>query len=132
VSTTAAAFSIEPSTAGRCLIVSSSKLVTDGTALIHIIVARMIGRALEYMPLLGDLSSTRVWTGHRAATPDKLPLIGPSLSNDRIWLATGHEGLGITTSLGTARILANLLLDRPTEIPAAPYAPARFANTATR
>jgi glycine/D-amino acid oxidase-like deaminating enzyme len=43
-------------------------------------------------------------------------------------MATGHEGLGITTSLGTGRILADLLLDRPTEIPAAPYAPARFAT----
>ena len=89
---------------------------------------RMLNRALEYMPGLGELSATRAWTGHRAATPDKLPLIGPSLASDRIWLATGHEGLGITTSLGTARILTDLLLERPTAIPSAPYSPSRFAN----
>jgi glycine/D-amino acid oxidase-like deaminating enzyme len=88
----------------------------------------MLNRAFEYMPRLGKLSSTRVWTGHRAATPDKLPLIGPSQSSDRIWLATGHEGLGITTSLGTGRILADLLLNRPSEIRTLPYSPARFAN----
>jgi D-hydroxyproline dehydrogenase subunit beta len=88
----------------------------------------MLARAIEYLPSLGRLSATRAWTGHRAATPDKLPLIGPSLEHNRIWLASGHEGLGITTSLGTARLVADLLLGRPTEIPAQPYAPARFVN----
>jgi glycine/D-amino acid oxidase-like deaminating enzyme len=83
---------------------------------------------VEYLPTIGTLSALRVWTGHRAATPDKLPLIGPASGNDRIWLATGHEGLGITTSLGTGRLLADLLLGRTSEIPTAPYAPARFAN----
>ncbi|MEI9978667.1 MAG: hypothetical protein WDN23_06630 [Edaphobacter sp.] len=33
-------------------------------------------------------------------TPDKLPLIGPSAEDEKILLATGHEGLGITTSMG--------------------------------
>jgi glycine/D-amino acid oxidase-like deaminating enzyme len=81
------------------------------------------------LPALGQLCSTRVWTGHRAATPDKLPIIGPSPHNDRLWFATGHEGLGITTSLGTAELLADQLAGRPTRIPAAPYAPARFENS---
>jgi glycine/D-amino acid oxidase-like deaminating enzyme len=94
----------------------------------HEILSRMLARAMEYLPSLGKLSATRVWTGHRAATPDKLPLIGPSLAHNRIWLASGHEGLGITTSLGTGRLLADLVLGRNTEIPAQPYAPARFAD----
>ena len=77
---------------------------------------------------LDRLSAIRCWTGHRAATPDKLPLIGPSLESDRVWLATGHEGLGITTSLATGRLLADLLLKRPSEIPSEPYLPARLAK----
>jgi glycine/D-amino acid oxidase-like deaminating enzyme len=88
----------------------------------------MLARATEYLPSLGKLSATRVWTGHRAATPDKLPLIGPSIEHDRVWLASGHEGLGITTSLGTGRLVADLLLGRTTEIPSQPYAPSRFVN----
>ena len=47
---------------------------------------------------------------------------------ERIWLATGHEGLGITTSLGTGKLLADLLLERPTAIDAAPFAPSRFVQ----
>ena len=60
----------------------------------------MLDRAIEYLPGLRKLSSLRTWTGFRAATPDKLPLIGPHVEHKRLYLATGHEGLGITTSLG--------------------------------
>jgi glycine/D-amino acid oxidase-like deaminating enzyme len=120
------AFNIQPRKNGQMLIGSSRQYDAETTGVDQPILDRMLKRALEYLPGLGQLSSIRVWTGHRAATPDKLPLIGPSAENDRIWLATGHEGLGITTSLGTGRLLADLLLGRPTAIPAAPYAPARF------
>jgi D-hydroxyproline dehydrogenase subunit beta len=122
------AFNVQPRKTGQILIGSSRQFDADSTAVDQPILDRMLRRAFEYMPKLGKLSSTRVWTGHRAATPDKLPLIGPSQSSDRIWLATGHEGLGITTSLGTGRLLADLLLDRPTAIPAGPYSPSRFSN----
>jgi len=85
----------------------------------------MLERAVEYLPGLRKLSSLRTWTGFRAATPDKLPLIGPHTEQQRLYLATGHEGLGITTSLGTAKLLVAQIMNRETEIPAAPYLPAR-------
>jgi glycine/D-amino acid oxidase-like deaminating enzyme len=122
------AFNIQPRQTGQMLIGSSRQFDADDTAVEQPILERMLKRSIEYLPTLGTLSATRAWTGHRAATPDKLPLIGPSLENDRIWLATGHEGLGITTSLGTGRLLADLLLSRTPAIPAEPFLPARFAN----
>lgn len=128
VSKDSVAFNIQPRQTGQMLIGSSRQYDAEGTEVDHGILGRMLARAMEYLPALAKLSATRVWTGHRAATPDKLPLIGPSLEHDRIWLASGHEGLGITTSLGTGRLLADLLLGRSTEIPAQPYAPARFVN----
>jgi glycine/D-amino acid oxidase-like deaminating enzyme len=123
------AFNVQPRKTGQVLIGSSRQFDAEDTGVDQPILNRMLQRALEYMPGLGELSATRTWTGHRAATPDKLPLIGPSRESPRVWLATGHEGLGITTALGTGRLLADLLLERPTEIPAAPYAPARFNGT---
>jgi len=123
------AFNIQPRKNGQMLIGSSRQFEAEDTHVEQNILDRMLKRALEYLPALGQLSSIRAWTGHRAATPDKLPIIGPSIDNNHIWLATGHEGLGITTSLGTARILTDLLLGRPTQIPSAPYAPSRFANS---
>lgn len=120
------AFNIQPRKTGQVLIGSSRQFDADDTAIDQAVLDRMLGRAFEYMPALAGLSALRAWTGHRAATPDKLPLIGRT-EHDRIWLATGHEGLGITTSLGTGELLADLLLNRSSAIPPEPYAPARFA-----
>ena len=108
VSKDSVAFNIQPRQTGQMLLGSSRQFDAEDSAIDHAILNRMLTRSLEYLPTLGELSSIRVWTGHRAATPDKLPLIGPSRQSDRVWLATGHEGLGITTSVGTGRLLADL------------------------
>lgn len=122
------AFNIQPRQTGQVLIGSSRQFDADDTAVDQPVLDRMLKRALEYMPGLASLAATRVWTGHRPATPDKLPIIGPSVESERIWLATGHEGLGITTAPGTGRLLADLLLGRAPPISAEPYSPSRFAN----
>ncbi len=122
------AFNIQPRKTRQMLIGSSRQFDADDSAVDHEILSRMFQRAVEYMPELGKISTSRAWTGHRAATPDKLPIIGESFESDRVWLATGHEGLGITTSLGTGRLIADLMLNRETKIPAAPFSPKRFAS----
>jgi D-hydroxyproline dehydrogenase subunit beta len=78
------------------------------------------------MPNLARLSTIRAWTGFRAATPDKLPLIGPWPGDPTLFLATGHEGLGITTSLATARLLVDQIARRKSAIPVEPYLPSRI------
>jgi glycine/D-amino acid oxidase-like deaminating enzyme len=86
---------------------------------------RMLNRAIEYMPELADLSAIRTWTGFRAATPDKLPLIGVCPGFRNVYLATGHEGLGISTSLATARLLKDEILGTSSKIDRSPYLPDR-------
>jgi D-hydroxyproline dehydrogenase subunit beta len=122
------AFNIQPRKTGQMLVGSSRQFGAVQDAVEPKLLGQMLRRASHYMPQLGKLSVIRTWTGYRAATPDKLPLIGPSLHSDRIWLATGHEGLGITTSLATGRLLTDLILGRASEIPVAPYLPARLAQ----
>ncbi len=121
------AMNVQPRKTGQMLIGSSRQFDDEGTETELPIVGRMVRRAMQYLPSLGRLSAIRVWTGHRAATPDKLPLIGPAAADARLWLATGHEGLGITMALGTAELLADALLGREPEIPLSPYSPQRFA-----
>ena len=88
----------------------------------------MLKRAAAFMPALVTLDTSRVRTGFRAATPDKLPLIGPSPNDESVWLVTGHEGLGVTTSLGTAALLVSAFLGQEPAISAEPYLPARFRD----
>jgi glycine/D-amino acid oxidase-like deaminating enzyme len=119
------AFNVQPRSNGQILIGSSRQYGSDGAAVEPGILGRMLARALEYMPRLRGLSALRAWTGFRAATPDKLPLIGPSPGDRGLYLAAGHEGLGITTSLGTAKLLVDHVLGRTPAIPPEPYLPSR-------
>jgi glycine/D-amino acid oxidase-like deaminating enzyme len=119
------AFNGQPRKTGQVLIGSSRQFgVTDG-AVEPAMLGRMLGRAVEYMPGLAKLSVIRTWTGFRAATADHLPLIGRAPGRENVWVATGHEGLGISTSLATGRLIADDVLGCTIEISRKPYAPER-------
>ena len=120
------AFNIQPRKTGQLLIGSSRQFGVDDSHVDTEILTRMLDRAVEYLPNLGKLSSLRAWTGFRAATPDKLPLIGPH--DEKLYLATGHEGLGITTSLATAKLLVAQIVNRETAIAVTPYLPSRMTQ----
>jgi D-hydroxyproline dehydrogenase subunit beta len=125
VSSDSVAFNIQPRKTGQMLIGSSRQYGADDSRVDPHILERMLLRAREYMPKLAGLSAIRVWTGFRPATPDNLPYIGRSPEQENLYLATGHEGLGITTSLGTAKLLVDQILGRPSAIPVEPYLPNR-------
>jgi D-hydroxyproline dehydrogenase subunit beta len=124
------AFNLQPRATGQILIGSSRQYADESTTVDQGIVRRMIERACEYMPEVAALSALRIWTGFRAATPDKLPLIGPSQGNPKVLLATGHEGLGITTSMGTAQLITDMVLGRRSQIVRDPYLPSRMIREA--
>jgi glycine/D-amino acid oxidase-like deaminating enzyme len=122
------AFNVQPRKTGQILIGSSRQYEVDHPEVDDGILVRMLRRAQHYMPELAGMSIIRVWTGFRAATPDKLPLIGPSPGDSTLFLATGHEGLGITTSLATARLLLDQLTGRQSVIAMEPYLPSRLVR----
>ena len=121
------AFNVQPRATGQVLIGSSRQFDMADSLVEPRFLARMLARAVDFMPALRDLNVIRTWTGFRAATPDSLPLIGPCPGRPGVWLATGHEGLGITTSLATAELIAAGILGRTPPIPAQPYLPERYA-----
>jgi glycine/D-amino acid oxidase-like deaminating enzyme len=125
VTSDSVAFNVQPRRTGQILIGSSRQYGAEHKDVDQQILRRMLQRAQEYIPGLGSMSAVRTWTGFRAATPDKLPLIGPWPGDESLFLATGHEGLGITTSLATARILADQITGSKPEIPPEPYLPSR-------
>ncbi|MGP0020851.1 MAG: NAD(P)/FAD-dependent oxidoreductase [Candidatus Sulfotelmatobacter sp.] len=129
VSGDSVAFNVQPRRTGQILIGSSRQYGAEYKQVDNSMLVRMLQRAQEYMPGLSQVSAVRTWTGFRAATPDKLPLIGQWPGDESVFLATGHEGLGITTSLGTARILADQINGTKPEIPVEPYLPSRLART---
>jgi glycine/D-amino acid oxidase-like deaminating enzyme len=119
------AFNVQPRRAGEVIVGASRQFGSEDTSVEEEIVRRMLDRAAGYMPGLANLEGAHARAGIRAATPDKLPLIGKVSGYDRVFAATGHEGLGITTSLATARLLVDEMLGRESAIPRAPYLPTR-------
>jgi glycine/D-amino acid oxidase-like deaminating enzyme len=128
VNSDSVAFNVQPRRTGQILIGSSRQYGDETSEVNQTILSAMLQRASMYLPDIRRLNAIRVWTGFRAATPDKLPLIGPTPDDDTVWLATGHEGLGITTSLATGELLAAMLTGARPAIPAEPYLPSRFTE----
>ena len=120
------AFNVQPRQTGQVLIGSSRQYGNEDSTVDQALLAAMLRRATLYLPSIDSLKVLRVWTGFRAATPDKLPLIGPVPGDPTLWLATGHEGLGITTALATAELLAAAFTGSAPAIAPEPYLPARF------
>ncbi len=123
---TSVAFNVQPRPTGQLLIGSSREFDTTDPAIHHAVLARMLQRALTYLPGLADLNAVRTWTGFRAATPDGLPIVGPHPTYPHLWLAVGHEGLGVTTAPATAQLLAAQISGGTPLIDPMPYAAQRF------
>jgi glycine/D-amino acid oxidase-like deaminating enzyme len=120
------AFNVQPRATSQVLIGSSRELVGWDGSTNRRVLRQMLERAVHFMPALSDVSIVRTWTGFRPATTDKLPLIGPWAATKGLWIAAGHEGLGITSALGTARLLADLIAGRTPPIDPVPYSPMRL------
>lgn len=120
------AFNVQPRPTGQLLIGSSRQFDTTDAAVEAPMLARMLQRALGYLPGLADLNAIRSWTGLRPATPDGMPMLGKHPWRDSLWLALGHEGLGVTTATGSASLLAALMNGAAAPFDAVPFAPERL------
>ncbi len=74
----------------------------------------------------GDVSKASFWSGLRPMTPDGTPVIGATKVAG-LYLNTGHGTLGWTMSSGSARVIADLVSGRKSEIDATDLAIARYA-----
>jgi len=119
------AFNVQPRRTGQLLIGSSRELVGFDAGVNHALLATMLDRAVDFVPALRDARALRTWTGFRPATPDKLPLIGRWPSLPDLWIAAGHEGLGITMATGTADLITAGLLGTAPPCDPEPFRPDR-------
>lgn len=123
------AFNVQPRFTGQILIGSSREFDSDDERVSRRMLRRMLERAFEFMPGLRELRALRAWTGFRPASVDAVPYLGAMDDSRRTWVAAGHEGLGVTTALGSAQLLLDLILGRRPAIDPAPYSPTRVART---
>lgn len=121
----AVACNVQPRPGGQVLVGSSREFGRAESAISPTLLAGMLRRCFRFMPGLASHKALRAWTGFRPTTPDGLPYIGALPARRGVWVAAGHEGLGVTTALGTAQLFVDLFLGRAPRLDPAPYAPLR-------
>ncbi|ONH92681.1 hypothetical protein PRUPE_8G189100 [Prunus persica] len=115
-------------TAGNIVLGSSRQFAGFCSELEESIISRIWDRAGEFFPKLrekslSDFSKSReVRVGLRPYMPDGKPVIGPVPGVANVFLATGHEGGGLSMALGTAEMLADMVIGNPEKVNSAPFA----------
>ncbi|RWD97284.1 FAD-binding oxidoreductase, partial [Mesorhizobium sp.] len=87
----------------------------------------LVKLAKLYLPGLKE-EGGQEWSGHRAATPDSLPVIGRSGPSRHIIYAFGHGHLGLTQGPTTGKIVGDLLFEREPRLNVTPFSAARFCQ----
>jgi len=90
-------------------------------------VERILQRGSRYVPALLDAPIREVRACARPAAADGRPLIGAVPGVDGLFVCAGHGPWGISTGPGSARLVSDLVLGRPVDIPAA-FDPGRFGS----
>lgn len=88
----------------------------------------LLPMAKRMLPGLNGAVATR-WMGHRPATPDSLPVLGPSGRFANVLYAFGHGQLGLTMAAATGEMIADLAAGRAAGLDPAPYAAGRFSRS---
>ncbi|MHA1536552.1 MAG: D-amino acid dehydrogenase [Alphaproteobacteria bacterium] len=87
--------------------------------------ALTVRSAKTLLPDACDYDKAEHWSGLRSATPDQVPVLGPT-KYPNLWLNTGHGALGWTQACASARIVADLIAGRDPGIDISGMAMDRF------
>ncbi len=80
----------------------------------------LIRLAKRYLPDLQTDGGTE-WMGHRPSTPDSVPVISGSTLAPNVHYAFGHGHLGLSMSMITGRLIADMIAGRDPGLDMAPY-----------
>ncbi|MEU8638083.1 FAD-dependent oxidoreductase [Amycolatopsis sp. NPDC048633] len=108
---------VESTRGGTILIGSSRRRVGFDDAIVPDVLSVIAATALRLFPSLADAAVMRAYGGFRPYVDDHLPVLGEDPRLGNLWHATGHEGAGIGLSVGTARLLRELLTGASPSMP---------------
>ncbi|HUT50465.1 MAG TPA: D-amino acid dehydrogenase [Alphaproteobacteria bacterium] len=95
----------------RLRVVSTAEFAGFNAALNPRRIALMAAAARELLPEAADYCAMETWAGLRPATPDNVPILGPTKYRN-LWLDTGHGTLGWTQACASGRLVADLIAGR--------------------
>lgn len=89
---------------------------------------KMFEQAARRAPALAGAGVKTAWAGLYESTPDHQAILGPIAEVEGFWCAAGFSGHGFMQAPAAALLLAQLLLDKKSEIDISSFAFKRFAR----
>lgn len=86
--------------------------------------------AVALVPALANAQVIRSWSGIDGRMPDRIPVIGPSVTTRGLFHAFGFSGHGFQLGPAIGAIMAELILDGRTDIPLDAFRVDRFKESA--
>lgn len=114
---------------------ASSVRITTGVELTHRdappnpTLVRAAVRAARSVADFGRELDETPWVGSRPTLPDSLPMIGKGTRHERLWFNFGHQHIGLSTSTGSAELIADLIEEKEHAVTAClPFTPGRLID----
>lgn len=95
------------------------------------VLAAIAGCLTALFPALRSARIVRAWAGIMGFTPDGLPLIGPVGLTDRLVVAAGFNGGGMSYAAIAGKLVAELIAEGTPSLPLDLFAPDRFSASGT-
>lgn len=112
----AVAANIQQTKEGNLLLGSSREFTGFNKEVNPEVISEIAKRCIRFFPALAELHTIRSWAGLRPYSPDMIPIISDSLI-EGFFVATGHEGVGVTMGPITGKLIAQMITKQKTELP---------------
>ncbi len=120
------AFVYERTASGNFLIGSSREFAGFDPQVDPDVIRLMARRAVRFFPCIADAHMIRSYTGFRPYTPDHRPIVSGVDGVPGLYIASGHEGNGISLAAATGHLVTDMLLGREPAVDMSPLSLARF------
>ncbi len=117
---------VEGTRSGTILIGASRERVGFDGSMNYDILRTLAAQATSLFPILKDVQLLRAYRGFRPYAPDHLPVVGEDAKIKGLWHSAGHEGAGIGLAPGSAALIADQIMGRPSFMDASAFSPKRF------
>ncbi|MXO79775.1 FAD-dependent oxidoreductase [Paenibacillus sp. OT2-17] len=121
----------EPTASQNILIGSSRQFVGMDTSVDQQVIRLIARRAIRFFPALANVPLMRAYTGLRPWTPDHLPIVSAVDEVPGLYIASGHEGDGISLAAVTGKLVTEMVRGESTCIPVEPLRYDRFGEAFT-
>jgi glycine/D-amino acid oxidase-like deaminating enzyme len=114
---------------GNLMLGSSREYKGFDTTVDPMVMSTILARILKIVPKLGEVHAIRSWAGLRPSCKDLLPIISAVDEIGGLYIASGHEGIGITEGPITGKLVSQMILGEKLDLNIEKLKFSRFSST---